>query len=232
MLTDENTLLHVAKARLTTEELKPDERFPVFAVGLVLEPLTYDQAKQMGPTVLAHCFTMKREIHDGLASVTVDLEVDEQMLIVRMAEDVAEHCRLRQVRIPSVTITKRDASESGSSTKSKKVGPQQPTLRATLHCLIDPSEPAHRDFLALNFGKSLFFSFESEQQNLFTRVAGDESGDDDQPVIPGMDDEAGDVLDEQAAANARINKETRRRRQKTDTTPKLAKGRRAAKDVH
>lgn len=48
MLTDANTLMHVAKCRLTTEERKPDERFPVFAVGLVLEPLTYDLAKQLG----------------------------------------------------------------------------------------------------------------------------------------------------------------------------------------
>jgi hypothetical protein len=204
---------------------------PVDVVGLVLEPLTYDQAKQLG--IHEHCFTHQRAIRDDLTTVTLKLPFDEQILIARMAEDVGEHCRLRHVRIPSVTISKRDSSEGGASTKSKKVGPQQPTLRATFHCLIDPAEPAHMKFLALNFGKSFFFSFEDEQENLFTGMhAADDDGDDDQPAIPGMDDDAGDVLDEQAAANARINKETRRRRQKTDTTPTLAKRRKAAKDVH
>ncbi len=224
MLTDEFTLLHLAKARLTTEERKKDERFPVFAVGLVLEPLTYSQAKQLGSEVLGHCFTDKKSIHNGLSSVTVDLDEDEQILIARMAEDVSEHCRLRQVRIVSVTITKRDSSESGAETKSKKVGPQQPTLRATFNCLVDSAEKTHRNFIADFFAKSMFFTFESEQQNLFTGLH-TEAGDDDEPesLLPPPDEDAGDVLDDQAAANARINKETRRRKQKTDTTPKLVK---------
>ena len=77
MLTDSFTRLHLAKCRLTTEELKKGERFPMFAVGFVLEPLTYDQAKQLGPEVLNHCFTSKRSIQDGLTSVTVKLELEE-----------------------------------------------------------------------------------------------------------------------------------------------------------
>lgn len=193
----------------------------MFAVGFVLEPLTYDQAKQLGPEVLNHCFTSKRSIQDGLTSVTVKLELEEQIFVVRMAEDVDEHCRLRHVRVPQVTITKRDSSDDGASTKSKKVGPQQPTLRATFHCLIDPAEKVHREFLAGFFAKDMFFSFLDEQENLFTGLHGDDEDADEQPDLP--DTEAdGDVLDEQVS-NARINKETRRRRQKTDTTPRLAK---------
>lgn len=234
MLTDPATLLHISKCRLTTEERKKDERFPVFAVGLVLEPLTYEQARQLGPTVLAHCFTAKREIHDGLASVTIDLNEDEQRVVARMAADVGEHCRLRQVRIPSVTITKRDASQSGSATKAKKVGPQQPTLRATFHCLVDPAEKTHRDFLALNFGASFFFAFEPEQENLFTdfALAGDDDGDEDEAVIPGLGEEAGDVLDEQQlTADAEARK--RQRKKHKPTGPRLAKGAKTAKtDVH
>lgn len=224
MLTDQ-TLLHIAKARLTTEERKKDERFPVFAVGLGLEPLTYDQAKQLGPGVLAHCYTHKRELHDGLATVTVDLPEDEYCLIARMAADVGEHCRLRHVRIHSVTITKRDSSQTGSATKAKKVGPQQPTLRATFHCLIDPAEKEHRDFLALNFGASYFFSFEAEQENLFTGVHADDEGEEDadDPVIPGLGEEAGDVLDEQAlTAQAEARKRARKRAPKPSV--RLVKG--------
>lgn len=181
----------------------------MFAVGLVLEPLTYSQAKQLGSEVLGHCFSEKKHIHDGLTSVTVELPDDEQILIARMAEDVAEHCRLRHVRIPSVTITKRDSSESGAETKSKKVGPQQPTLRATFQCLIDPAEKTHRDFLALNFAKSFLYTFESEQENLFTGVHTDPEdgeGDDDKDqgslkldgvTAPPPDPAAGDILDDE-----------------------------------
>jgi hypothetical protein len=205
MLTDEHTLMHLAKCRLTTEERKKDERFPVFGVGLVLEPLTYSQAKQLGAEVLGHCFSSQKHIHDGLTSVTVELDQPEQCVIAHMAVDVAEHARLRQVRIGSVTITKRDASEQGAETKSKKVGPQQPTLRATFHCLIDPAEKTHRDFLCGLFGKSLFFTFEPEQENLFTHLHTDEDDaddDGDQPELhlaPAPDAEAGDVLDEPPA---------------------------------
>lgn len=220
MLTEPNTLMHVAKARLTTEEREKDERFPVFAVGLVLEPLTYDQAKQLGTEVLGHCFTHHKAIQEGLSSVTIALDQDEQIVIARMAEDVAEHCRLRHVRITSVTITKRDTSESGASTKTKKIGPQQPTLRATFHCLIDPAEKVHRDFLALNFAKSFFFSFEPEQENLFTGLASGDDEDDDAPELDGMapepDPEAGDVLDEQPPA----------RKRKAKPGPTLVKGKR------
>lgn len=229
MLTDANTRLHLQKVRLTTEERKKDERFPVFAVGLVLEPLTYSQAKQLGADVLAHCFTAHKAIQDSLTSVTLDLDLDEQCVITRMAEDVSEHCRLRQVRIPQVTITKRAAPDAGE-TKSKRVSPQQPTLRATFHCLVDSAERVHRDFLADWFAKEMFFTFEPEQENLFTGLhtdPDDEDGDDEQTDLdlqaPAADLEAGDVLDEKTLPqrNARVNKEARRRRQKTDTTPKL-----------
>lgn len=236
MLTDANTRLHLAKVRLTTEERKKDERFPVYAVGLVLEPLTYDQAKQLGAGVLGHCFTSQRAIQESLTSVTVALALQEQIVIARMAEDVAEHCRLRNVRITQVTITKRDAPEAGE-TKTKRVSPQQPTLRATFHCLVDSAEKVHRNFLADWFAKEMFYTFEDEQENLFTGLHGsddDEHADEQSDLdleAPEPYLEAGDVLDEKTLPqrNARVNKEARRRRAKTDTTPKLKA---VKKDVH
>lgn len=192
--TDPKVLMHVAKCRLTTEERKKDERFPVYAVELAREPLTYSLAKQLGQEVVEHCFNSKRGIRAGLTDVSVELDLDEQLVHVYMAEDekVGEHCQLRQVRIKSVTITKRDSSKEGASTKAKKVGPQQPVLKASFECLIDPAEKTHRDFLALNFAKSFFFTFEDEQANLFTGIAAedddDEEMDDKQGELPELED--------------------------------------------
>jgi hypothetical protein len=190
----------------------------VFVAGLVLEPLSYERAKELGEEVLGHCFTRHKAIQDGLTTVTVALDREEQCVIVKMAEDVTEHTRIRQVRITHVTITKRDASEDGAATKSKKVGPQQPTLRATFTCLIDPAEKTHRDFLALNFGKSLYFTFQDEQENLFTFAPSDDDADgDDEDLVdkadaPATDPDAGDVLDEQTS---------KRRRGKKPAKPRL-----------
>jgi hypothetical protein len=210
MFTEEFVPLHVQKVGLKTEERKPDERFPVFGVGLVLEPLTSSLAKQLGPEVLAHCFTDKGAIREQMTEVTVELTQPEQCLIVRMAEDVAEHCRLRHVRVRRIKITKRDSStDGGGARKSKKVGPQTATLRATFDCLIDSAEKVHQQFLCDFFAKTMYFTFEPEQENLFTGVFTDDDDDDTpQPGLrlagpPTPDPDAGDVLDEQPAKRKR-----------------------------
>lgn len=170
----------------------------MFGVGLVLEPLTYELAKQLGPEVLSHCFTEKKAIHDLMSEVTINVDQPEQCLTVRMAEDVEEHCKLRQVRIRRIKITKRDTSD-GSGRKSKKVAPQQPTLRATLECLIDSAEKVHQKFLCDFFAKTMMFSFDPEQEDLFTHAhdEDEDTGDvEEQPEL--RDTEADDdVLDEQ-----------------------------------
>lgn len=189
----------------------------MFGVALVLEPLTYSQAKQLGSEVLGHCFTAKQGIQDMMSEVVVELDQPEQCLIARMAEDVDEHCRLRQVRVRRIKITKRDTSSDGDGArKSKKVGPQQATLRATLDCLIDSAEKTHQKFLCDFFAKTMYFTFEPEQKNLFTGIHTDDEGDDDsedEPETqqglrlarrpPTPDPDAGDVLDEQAEANGK-----------------------------
>jgi len=194
----------VKNVALKTEERKKDERFPVFAVGLVLEPLTYDQAKQLGPEVLGHCFTNKQQIRELMSEVVVTVDQPEQILVARMAADVEENARLRHVRIKRIKITKRDLS-GDSKRKSKKVAPQQATLRATLECLVDSAEKTHRDFLCGFFARTMYFTFENEQEDLFAGVyTGDEENDDtedDEPELAGIDapqpdPAAGDVLDE------------------------------------
>ena len=212
MFTDQYTRLHLAKVVLKTEERKQDERFPVFGVGLVLEPFTYDPPKQLGPEVDSHCFTEKRAIREQMSEVSLEIDEAEQCLIVRMAEDVGEHCRLRQVRVRRLKITKRDASGDGASRKSKKVGPQQATLRATLDCLVDSAEKTHQQFLCDFFARDMFYTFEPEQKNLFTGVHTDEDGDDeeDEPQQglrlagrpPAPDPDAGHVLDENTPPKA------------------------------
>jgi hypothetical protein len=178
----------------------------VFGVALALEPLTYELAKQLGPELLGHCFSEKRHIRDLMSEVTVEVDQPEQCLTVRMAQDVDPHCQIRQVRVRKIKITKRDTSEEGASTKSKKIGPQQPTLRATLDCLVDSADKTHQQFLCGFFAKTMYFTFEPEQENLFTGVFTDgDDEDDDETPQPGLrlaggapvpDPEVGDVLDD------------------------------------
>jgi hypothetical protein len=200
MFTDEFIRLHIQKVTLRTEERKKDERFPVFAVGLVLEPLTYSQAKQLGGGVLNHCFTDKKQVRPEMTEVTVALNEPEQCLIARMAEDVEEDCRLRQVRVRKIKIAKRDASDEAGERKSKKIAPRQPTLRATFECLIDSAEKVHQQFLCRFFAQTMYFTFQPEQGNLFTGIFTETDDDDDQGELeghaPAADPDAADVLDD------------------------------------
>ena len=187
MFTDQFVPLHVKRVALKTEKRQGEEVFPVFSVGLSLEPFTYEHARQLGGEVLGHCFTNRQTIREQMAEVTVDVADPEQCLIARMAADVPEHARLRHVRIRKITITKRDLSaDDGKKRKAKKIGPRQATLVAVLSCLVDSAEKSHRDFLCGLFAKTMYFTFEPEQENLFTGVH-----------TAGNGDAAGDVLDEQ-----------------------------------
>jgi len=203
MFTDKHVRMHVQKAVIKTEERKKDERFPVLAVALVLEPLTLHLAKQLGPDVAAHCFTPTKKIRDEMTKIEIRLREKEQALTVCMA-DVAPHCVLRQVRLTGLTIAKRVENDQVER-KSKKVAPQGATLRLTLNCLIDPAERVHRDFFCSFIGSTFAFTFDPEERDLFVDVHTDEDDDDDgdgeeqrelEGHAPPANPDAGDVLDE------------------------------------
>jgi len=161
---------------------------------LVLDPLTYDQAKQLGDAVVNHCYTAHKALRDEMSKIEVDLDLPEQCLVASIAEDVAPTGELRQVRIPSVTINKRHPPDDAAS-KTKKVAPRQPTLRATFVVLIDAHEKKTRNFLADHYQATLYFGFDDEQKNLYDQVGPDSEDAEMQPALTEADD-AGDVLDE------------------------------------
>ena len=74
------------------------------------------------------------------------------------------------------------------------------TLRATFECLMDSADTTIREFLCGFFAQTMFFSFDPEQENLFTGVYTDDEDDDDEQgaldMAPVPDADAGDVLDE------------------------------------
>lgn len=203
MFTDKFVRMHIAKASLRTEERKKDERFPVLGVALVLEPLTLHLAKQLGPAVVEHCFTPDKTIRDEMTSITIRLREQEQAVTASMAEDVAPHCVMRQVRLTSITIARRGEDDKVER-KGKKIAPQQATLRLTLNCLFDPADRIVQEFFCGFIGDTFLFGFEPEERDLFAGVHTDDDvddADDDQGELdmqaPTADDEAGDVLDEQ-----------------------------------
>jgi hypothetical protein len=207
--------LHIAKAALKTEELKKDERFPVLGVGLVLEPLTPELARELGPDIAEHCFTRTGKIRREMTRVQVKLRDKPQAISVRMAVDTTEpHCTLRNVRVPALTITKRGiAKDETEGRKTKKIAPQAETLRCTISCLVDPAEKVHREFFCSYINDFMLFSFEPEERDLFAEMRAesadddDEDGDDDQPELqghaPSPDADAGDVLEEQKKGGKR-----------------------------
>ena len=200
MFTDKNIRFHIQKATLKTEERKKDERFPVFDVALVLEPLTRELAAQLGPDIASHCFAADKRIRDEMKEVKVVLREKEHALTVAMAEDVEPHCVLRQVRLVSVKVARRGEDDKVER-KGKKIAPQEATLRLTLKCLIDPAEKVHRDFFCRFIGDTFAFTFEPEDRDLFAglHTEPEDEKDDNQPKLrPAPGDEAGDVLEEQA----------------------------------
>jgi hypothetical protein len=235
MFTSENVRCHIAKCALRTEELKKDERSAVMSVGLVIEPLTYDLAKELGPEVAEHCFTNKGKVREQVTNVRVRLREKPQALTVKMAEDVSEPtAMLRHVRVTHITITKRGIeNDQKEATKGKKIAPQAVTLRATVSCLVDPAERIHREFLCRYINDFLLFTFTPEQKDMFSEMREDDedAGDDEPQQALGLeartpDPDAGEVLDDQAEADRRTGKGT-----KPKAGPKLVKSK-AADQVH
>jgi hypothetical protein len=222
MLTLIDQRFHLNKAHYSMETLDDESQLPAVRFSLSYEPLTPTLARALGHAIEDHCFSKDGQIRPELTRSEFRLRLPRQKMTVRMAAGVATHAVLRQVALSRITVTKRE-TEPGDDAKSKKVSPIGTVLRVTLAGCVSIAERAHRDFFGARFGAALLFSFEDEAESLpFAPV--------DAPAAATLTlegDDAGDVLDEQAAANARINKETRRRRQKTDTTPRLGKGKKA-----
>jgi hypothetical protein len=181
----------------------------VFAVALVLEPLTLALAKELGPDIAEHCFTRQGGVRDEMTRVQVRLREKPQQVIARMASDATASATLRHVRVPSITITKRGADKDEKlPNRKKKIAPQAVTLRATISCLVDPAEKVQREFLCRFINDWMLFTFDPEERDLFAEIRAeqtndDDDGDDELPELemtaPPPDEEAGDVLDEQRA---------------------------------
>jgi len=148
-------------------ETHDDQTTAVTHVKLVLDSLTPAVAKQISREVHDLCFTRDGQIHDSMSKVTVRLRKPQQAVTAKMALDVDAHVVLRNVRIPTMVITKR-GEDKGEETarKSKKVAPTAETLRATLNCLMLPDSNEVRAFLCQMAGKTFFFEFQPEDKQL------------------------------------------------------------------
>lgn len=181
--------MHLATTMLQLETVGPETRSPVAVVGLTLEPLTQALAREISPEVAEHCFTKSGKLRLEVRRLVIKNPTAAFAIEARMAADVAAHAVLRNVRIPTITISKRGEAkeETGAKgkKKAKKVKPALEVLRASLRLLVGIE---HREFFCERFGDTLMFSFAPEAPSLL-----------DQPPanVPGMADGAGDVLDEQ-----------------------------------
>ncbi len=187
-------------------ETRNDVTMPVAAFGLVLEPLTRKLARELSTEIANHCFTEDGEIRPEVSNLTVRLGERQQFVTAKMATDTDVHATLRYVRCVGLTISKRGEDKNEEQeTKSKKVSPGAPVLRANLACLIDTDDAAIREFLMRRFGSTFFFQFEDELKQLDFGSAADDADDDEKPakrqaklaLAPKPDPDAGDVLDEQ-----------------------------------
>lgn len=194
----------------------------MFVVGLALEPLTFDLASQLGAEVRDHCFTSEKQIREAVSSLEVALTIGEQRVAASMAEYREVHCTLKNVRVRKVSIAKREASEAGAEAKSRKVAPQAATWRATFEALVDAGAQEVRDFLAANIHKTLFYTFDDEQQDLYSRLPAEDGGT-AQQTFPPEDAEAGDVLDAGAGDGAG-EAPARKPKPKRGAKPTLVKG--------
>lgn len=186
----------------------------MFAAPVVIEPLTYEMALALGHGLASHCFTFGENgsdtfIRPEFTQVQVRPHEREQAMTLRMALDTTPHCLLRQVRLPLLTVTKRGEDN------------EAPTLRLTMSLLLDTDKVA-MEFFAGFIGASFFVSFEPEQVDLFSSAAlvEDDARKSD-GLLPPEDAEAGDVLDEQAAADVAT---PRTPKPKRGAKPRLVKG--------
>lgn len=205
MFTSKDIRLHLNAANCRKETINNDTAI-VAAVRWGLEPLTRRLAKELGPEVAEHCFTRQGKIRDEVTQMQFRVRIPPQSISVRMAEDVDEHAALRRVRFTKITVTKRGELKGGAvAKKGKKIAPQQVTLRVTIDALLELAEKTHRTFIAEMFGTTLFYTCEPEAGMLPF----------DGSAVPEPDEDAGDVLDDQAELELKPAK-----------TPKLKKGKR------
>lgn len=195
MFTSRFVRMHLQRCAIRTEPGEDETTFPVAAVSLAIEPLTWALAKELGPSIANHFFTNKGELRTEVANMVVKLRQIRQSITVHMAEDVAPHVVLRQVRIPRLSVILRGEHKQKADRQGKKIAPQAPVLRASLGLLVDPAERSARDFLCAHIGATLFFTFDDEEKSLpFERGGDAEEGGagDGLPLAPAIDPAAGE----------------------------------------
>jgi len=199
--------LHIKNVSMATETRK-DVTTAVVKVGLVLEPLTRELARELSSEIADHCFDKSGAIRPEIEQFSVKLSEAQQYVTAKMATDVAVNTTLRHVRCVGLSVSKRGEKDGEEAkAKSKKVSPGQPVLRAKLDCLIDPTDHLVREFLMTRFGTTFFFEFQDEERQLDFGPAKKGSDEDDededeprQPKLrmvkdaPAPDPAAGDVL--------------------------------------
>lgn len=167
-------------------ETNNDVTTAVTGVKLVLDSFTPKLAKALSREVHDLCFSPTGQIHDQLSKITVRLREPQQHVTVRMAQGVAPHVELRNVRVPTLVITKRGEDKGDDvERKSKKVAPTAETLRATFNCLMLPESNEARAFLCQMPGKTFFFEFDDEEKQLdFGPDEDDEEDEDSEDQAP------------------------------------------------
>ena len=157
-------------------------------MSLVLDRLTPDLAGDLSDEIKELCFTRHGIIRDAFTQLKVRPRALQQHVTLRMATDAGVHVELRHVRVPSINIVKRgeDPNEEVER-KSKKIAPTAESLRATFNCLVLPESHEVRAWLLCMVGKTFYFEFEDEQQQLdFGPTSdGDDDDNDDAPARAG-----------------------------------------------
>lgn len=196
--------LHIKSVTMATET-RNDVTSSIVKVGLVLEPLTRKLARELSSDIADHCFTKDGAIRE-IEQLTFKLREPQQHVAAKMATDVDVNTVLRHARPVGLTVTKRGEKDGDEAkTKSKKVSPGQPVLRARLDVLVDPNDAAVREFLMCRYGTTFYFEFQDEERQLdFGSDDNEDEEEADAPqqgklkMAPKPDPAAGDVLDNRA----------------------------------
>jgi hypothetical protein len=180
--------LHIKGVSMATET-RNDVTTAVTKVGLVLEPLTRELARELSSEIADHCFDRQGAIRSEFESLSVKLAEPQQYVAAKMATDASVNTVLRHVRCVGLTVTKRGEKDGEESkAKSKKVSPGQTVLRARLDLLIDPTDDDVRKFLMLRYGTTWFFEFQDEERQLdfgpSKKRGDDDDEEDDEPRQP------------------------------------------------
>jgi hypothetical protein len=187
MFTSQLSLHYTGSTNAT--ETHNDQTTAVTHVRLVLDSLTPKIAKEISPEFYASCFTKDGQIHDHVSKLTIRLRKPQQAVAFRVAEDVDPLAEMRNVRIPTITITKRgEEKDEEIARKSRKVAPTSATLRATLNCLMLPDSNTVRDFLCRMPGNTFLVDLDDEDKQLDFGPDPEEDDEDDE------DDDKGEQL--------------------------------------